>query len=64
MHDKMPQERLFIFPRVHKAVFAVSALLIVGSLFATQVSQLSPITQSRMSTTNGFLPFFLASSLY
>lgn len=30
MHDKMPQERLFIFPRVHKTVFAVSALLIVG----------------------------------
>ncbi|GGG83212.1 choline transporter [Salipiger pallidus] len=30
MHDKMPQTRLFIFPKVHRTVFLVSSLLIIG----------------------------------
>ncbi|MAQ38069.1 MULTISPECIES: BCCT family transporter [Thioclava] len=74
MHDKMPQERLFIFPKVHKTVFLVSAVLIIGfiifgAMFSDQAKALFTGLQDWLATNLGWaliveVNLFLAATVF
>ncbi|KEP71323.1 BCCT family transporter [Thioclava sp. BHET1] len=74
MHDKMPQERLFFFPKVHRAVFLTSAIVILGfiifgALFSEESSALFTGMQSWLSDTLGWalileINLFLFATVY